>query len=290
MFNQTSKSTQSHFLPNSPVVRYSMFICIGIFFYQFLIEDLFINAFGNLNLFSISKKYEVWRIVTFQFLHANFNHLIGNMLMFYFFGPILEKWLGSKRFLAYYILCGAFGGLTYIILNHLGYLGFGKLVGASGGLYGILIGVAVLNPKLKVRLLFLPVDLSIKQVAWALLGIAAFTTLLKGNNAGGEACHLGGAVFGYFLIKYPKVLSVFTPSFVWFYSADVKGKQTGQVSYSRRKVNDYSPKIKPRTRLDVLDKDRNSQEVDRILDKISEHGLHSITDEEKEILKQVSKN
>jgi hypothetical protein len=63
--------------------------------------------------------FEVWRFITFQFLHANLNHILFNMMTLFFFGGMVEQFLGSKRFLAFYLLCGISGGLMYLLLNGL---------------------------------------------------------------------------------------------------------------------------------------------------------------------------
>ena len=97
---------------------------------------------------------QYWRFIGFQFLHANMQHLIFNMIGLYFFGPLVEQFLGGKRYLAFYLLCGIFGSVLYLILNLGGYvfqndipgLLFNDtrtpLVGASAGVFGILLAGA----------------------------------------------------------------------------------------------------------------------------------------------------
>ncbi|MBT4524096.1 MAG: rhomboid family intramembrane serine protease, partial [Phycisphaerae bacterium] len=70
---------------------------------------------------------QYWRFIGFQFLHANFQHLLFNMIGLYFFGPLVEQYLGGKRFLAFYLLCGIFGAVLYLLLN-LGGLIFGDSI------------------------------------------------------------------------------------------------------------------------------------------------------------------
>ena len=100
----------------------------------------------------------MWRLIGFQFLHADMLHLMFNMIALYFFGPLIEGVLGGKRYLAFYLLCGIAGGLMYLLLNLAGYvwvdsLGFVEvpgllfnaagtpLIGASAGVFGVLVGV-----------------------------------------------------------------------------------------------------------------------------------------------------
>jgi len=153
---------------------------------------------------------QVWRFITFQFLHANLQHIFFNMLALYFFGPMVESYLGRRRFLAFYLLCGAAGAATYLVLWQLGLLEGGAqtpLVGASAGIFGVLIAGAAIAPDARVMLLFPPIPMKLKLLAWVLLGIAAFTVVTSGPNAGGQAAHLGGAALGAVLIRRPQWLN-----------------------------------------------------------------------------------
>jgi membrane associated rhomboid family serine protease len=153
---------------------------------------------------------QVWRFITFQFLHANLSHIFFNMLSLYFFGPMVESYLGRRRFLAFYLLCGAAGAGMYLVLWRLGFLVSGAhtpLVGASAGIFGVLVAGATIAPDARVMLLFPPIPIRLRVLAWILIGIAAFTILTEGRNAGGEAAHLGGAALGALLIRRPQFLN-----------------------------------------------------------------------------------
>jgi membrane associated rhomboid family serine protease len=155
---------------------------------------------------------QFWRFITFQFLHANFSHIFFNMLSLYFFGPMVENYLGSRRYLAFYLLCGIAGALFYLILWQLGILissPDAPLIGASAGIFGILIAGARIAPNATVMLLFPPIPMRLKVMAWILLGIALYTVLANGSNAGGQAAHLGGAALGALLIWKPHSLDIF---------------------------------------------------------------------------------
>src|SRR5690606_11878394 len=115
---------------------------------------------------------EFWRFIGFQFLHANFSHLLFNMIALYFFGPMVEQYLGSKRYLAFYLLCGICGALMYLLLNLSGYIvtlmshtpvqipgllfndPSTPLVGASAGIFCVLMAGAFLAPHATVLLFF----------------------------------------------------------------------------------------------------------------------------------------
>lgn len=164
---------------------------------------------------------QVWRFLGFQFLHAGFFHLFSNMIVMYFFGPMIEAYLGPRRFLAYYLLCGIAGPVAYLLMSAAGYLAsppwmppdlahYIPLIGASAGVFGIIIGAARVAPDVEVMLLIPPVPMKLKTLAWFLVGLAAYTVIFFGDragyNAGGEAAHLGGAALGYLLIRRAHLL------------------------------------------------------------------------------------
>ena len=144
--------------------------------------------------------------ITFQFLHANPTHIFFNMLSLYFFGPMMEAYLGPRRYLAYYLICGIAGSVSFMLLTYLGVIAGGYLVGASAGIFGILIGAARIAPDARVMLMFPPIPMKLKTMAWVFIGIAAFTIITSGQNAGGEAAHLGGAMVGFVLIRNERLL------------------------------------------------------------------------------------
>jgi membrane associated rhomboid family serine protease len=233
-----------------------------------------IRTFGAFAIQSAIFEGRIWEFVTFQFIHDSLGHVLFNCIGLFFFGPWMERWWGSKKFILFYLLCGAAGAVFYtllLFLNVLPNVGYqAGLVGASAGLYGIFIGVAVIAPDLRVSLLFPPIELSMRQLAIALLAIATGAVLLKlGGNEGGEAGHLGGAILGFILVRYPNLL----------------GHQT-DVEIFRPKVFSRmsEEKIRPRS---ALEKERLA-EVDRILDKISAQGFQSLTDEERATLQNAS--
>ena len=219
---------------------------------------------------------QFWRFFGFQFLHASLPHLLFNMIALYFFGSLVERYLGGKRYLAFYLLCGLFGAVLYMILNLGGVLA-GKevpgllfndihspLVGASAGVFGVLMAGAYLAPKIKVLVFFiLPMKLS--TLAYLLVGIAVWTVFTSGKNAGGEAAHLGGAAAGWYFIRNPRHLSGF---FDFLGKADPTSEH-----FAFRKSN--------KMRVD---------EVDRILDKVHHKGLPSLSTKEKKILHDASRS
>ena len=259
----------------TPVVKWLLIVNLGIF-----AVDLFLGkTLRELGYYSIESAIyglQLWRFVTFQFLHGSLGHVFFNCMGIFFFGPWMERWWGSQKFLIFYLLCGVGGAVFFSLLVWLGLLpGDGlvsPLIGASAGIYGILIGVAVIAPQMRVALLFPPIELSMRQLAIGLMVISIGSILLQwGGNEGGEAGHLGGAILGYILMRYPQWL--------------------GQgARFPRPRRNPFStpplPKLRPRT---TLDQDQESA-VDLILDKISREGFQSLTQHERDVLHEASKS
>ena len=157
--------------------------------------------------------FQFWRLLTFQFLHGDLTHLLFNMIALYFFGPMVESYLGSARYLRYYLISGVGGAVMYLVLFTTGVLGgtsagwwwmpqaWAPLVGASAGIFGVLVCAALVAPDTTIMLLFPPVPMRLRTMAWVFIVIAVYTVLTRGRNAGGEAAHLGGAIVGYALLQ-----------------------------------------------------------------------------------------
>lgn len=169
-----------------------------------------LDLWGYFSADTVVYRLQLWRFITFQFLHAGLEHIVFNMLSLYFFGPLIEGYLGSRRYLAFYLLCGAAGGALYLILWRMGILQEGAatpLVGASAGIFGVLVAGARIAPDTTVMLLFPPIPMRLRVLALILLGIAVWVVFANGANAGGQAAHLGGAALGALLIWHPEWLS-----------------------------------------------------------------------------------
>lgn len=215
---------------------------------------------------------ELWRWIGFQFVHGGILHLFFNMLGLYFFGPMMENWWGPRRFLAFYLICGLAGAFLYTLLVLMpGLISVSEtspLVGASGGLFGILIGAAVVAPHQRVMLLFPPIPMTLRTMALVFLGIAVLTILANSVNAGGQAAHLGGAALGFLLVKQPRLLG-------W---AEHLGPRRGPRYHKPSRLRRW---LDQRQQQRIEEEDRR---VDEILDKVRHRGLASLTATEKRIL------
>jgi len=247
---------------------------------------------------------EFWRLVGFQFLHSHdgIYHLLFNMIGLFFFGSMVESFLGSKRYLAFYLLCGICGALMYVLLNLGGYLAsavFGAttsipgllfndmttpLIGASAGVFGVLMAGAYLAPNATVLVFFI-LPMKLRTLAYVLVGMSVLAIFFGTQNAGGEAGHLGGALAGFYFIRYPHHLHGFFDLLgrVDPTSHHYRGKRgSGGV----RKRRGGEPGGRSVTTFGGVSPSRVA--VDRILDKVHEKGLASLTDAEKKILREAS--
>jgi membrane associated rhomboid family serine protease len=176
--------------------------------------------FGHFSTYQGFQRLEVWRLVTFQFLHdpTSIWHLAFNMLGLWVFGGVVEQTLGRRKYLAFYLVCGVFGGLLYLLLNLLGGV-FGirlpgvlfadtrtSLIGASAGVFGVIMACAYIAPKMVVQLIIPPIPLKMRTLAYIYLALAVVNLLAGGRNAGGDAAHVGGAMAGAYFIRNSHLL------------------------------------------------------------------------------------
>jgi membrane associated rhomboid family serine protease len=255
----------------TPVVKWLLITNVSVFFLDMFLGHPFLK-FGVFAIQSAIFEFRIWEFITFQFLHGSLGHLLFNSIGLFFFGPWMERWWGSRKFLTFYLLCGCAGAAFFTLLTFMGALPsdhHSGLIGASAGIYGIFIGVAFIAPDLRVMLLIPPIELSMRQLAIAMLVISIGSIMLKlGGNEGGEAGHLGGAILGFLLMRHPWLL----------------GRNSSiDITRSWRRAP-FVSKIKPRTSVDL----QRESDVDLILDKISREGFQSLTDDEREVLRKAS--
>lgn len=225
--------------------------------------------------------WRIWQLLTFQFMHASWMHLIFNSLAIFFFGRFVEAILGRNRFLAVYFSSGIIGGALQMLfaLWRPDFFG-GAVVGASAGAYGLVAAFAVINWTERFTLLiyFIPVAMRGRTLLWVSIGLALVGLLIPGSGVANTA-HLGGILTGYFCVRY--IFQNRWPQ-LEFPSRreprELAAKSAGKYSLWRSAAN------KPDEELSAAE--FLQKEVDPILEKISAHGIQSLTARERDILEK----
>ncbi len=227
----------------------------------------------------------VWQLLTFQFLHGGPFHLLINCAMLYMFGRPVEEVLGRKRFLVLYLGAGAFGGLCQAAAGWTfpSHFGTGSVVGASAGVFALIAAFAALNWEQPLTMLLafvIPVTMRAKYLLLVEL-VLALLGMLQGRGSGiAHAAHLGGMIGG---LLFLKALQRFGVDGLSWESLGLRTRQRELVSASRRKRSGWASSTSVPVD-EVPSGEFISKEVDPILDKISAHGIQSLTEREKMIL------
>ena len=228
-----------------------------------------------------------WSIFTYFFLHEELFHILSNLLFLYYFGLLIHQYLGSRKLTNLYILGGVFGSGFYVLMYNIapyfsGAVDTSFMLGASAGVFAVVVGAATLAPQTTfVLLLFGPVKI---------VYIAAFYVLLSfansiGENAGGEIAHLGGAMLGYgYIVALRRGWDLGIPiQKVGLFFENLGTRRAPKVSYRR------TSSTKPSSTNPANKETLTQEEVDKILDKIADKGYEGLTKEEKRKLFEYSK-
>ncbi|MBO6237239.1 MAG: rhomboid family intramembrane serine protease [Bacteroidales bacterium] len=203
-----------------PVTKNLIIINVIVFLATLVNEDFMIGTFAL--FYPTSQFFHWWQVVTHMFMHGGFWHIFFNMYTLLIFGSVVERYIGPKKFLLFYFVCGlgavalhfgveywqmqsymegaALGNAT--ALQRIEAIKFTPTVGASGAIYGVLMGYAMIFPESKMTLLFPPVTLSAKWMVVVFAVIELFTGV-TGLNAGiAHFAHLGGMLIGWLMILW----------------------------------------------------------------------------------------
>lgn len=233
-----------------------------------------------------SDSFYIWQLITYQFMHGNFMHILFNMFMLWMFGLEIENFWGSKKFLIYYLTCGVGAGLMQILLAP-AFSGLaGPTVGASGAIYGVLIAFAMLFPDRYIFLWFLiPV-----KAKYLIVFFIVLEFLSLGNmDLVARFAHLGGALIGFIYIMFDRNTNIsFRRMFDSFKST------SSPKSQFRRKPRESGSYVEDAEFYEIDSRKKGGsevtqEEIDRILDKISQSGYQNLTEKEKKILFEASK-
>lgn len=176
--------------------------------------------------FFLASDFKLFQLITYMFMHADFQHIFFNMFAVWMFGRTLEQVLGANRFLTYYMVCGIGAGLVQELVQYIQYvtelshfdgvntglavipmeeyLNLMTTVGASGAVYGILLAFGMLFPNSQMFVFPIPFPIKAKFFVVGYAIIELFSGLGSSGDGIAHFAHLGGMVFGFFLILYWK--------------------------------------------------------------------------------------
>ncbi|MBQ8456066.1 MAG: rhomboid family intramembrane serine protease [Prevotella sp.] len=259
--------------------------------------------------FFMAQDFRVYQFITYMFLHGGFTHIFFNMFALWMFGAVIERVWGPKKFLFYYISCGIGAGMTQELAQYVNYLSLGlsefdqvnvggtlmltgdylnlwTTIGASGAVYAILLAFGMIFPNERLFIIPFPFPIKAKWLVVGYIAIELFSALSGPGDGVAHTAHLGGMLFGFFMIRYwkkhPENGSGFGRNRGKEFFDDMKRRfDERQRSSNRRRWVDepeesQEPPKKP--------KRQNQEEIDAILDKIRKSGYDSLTKEEKKKL------
>ena len=237
-----------------------------------------------------------WTLFTYFFTHEKPFHILFNMLGLYWFGRLVDEYLGARRLLGLYVLGGISGGLLYLAMFNLvpffmQQASGTQMLGSSGAFFAVAVGAAALLPNYSFHLLFFG-PVRIKYIVFFLIVLSLANSV--GPNAGGELAHLGGAAMGFIFIKLLQNGTDIGRPIYWLmdgWQSLTRPKPAVKVSYRQRSsananASTYTAAGAPVAGASVTMPDE--AEIDLILDKISRSGYESLSREEKQKLFKAS--
>ena len=264
------------------IILINVILFIGISFIQVIMTISGLSSFFNIfiNKLMLPASFNIfifqpWSIITYFFLHLNFMHILWNMLFLFWFGKIIQDNIGNNALISLYVLGGIIGGLLFMaIYNIIPYYGErvpeSLMLGASAGVFSVVVGSATLLPNYSFYLLLIG-PVRIKYIALFYVLLSFFD--VAGSNAGGEIAHMGGAIIGYIYIKKLQ-----------------NGIDIGQglINFINLFNNKQVSEVRDEKDTNIFE-ESSQDEIDKILDKISESGYSSLSKDEKERLFNASK-
>jgi membrane associated rhomboid family serine protease len=176
-------------------------IIMGIVFLVQMFITRWIDFYFGLIPLMVWKKYFLWQLFTYIFLHGGFSHILFNLLALWMFGGELENYWGSKKFLFYFLFCGIGAGICTVVFTPYQFI---PVIGASGAIYGILLAFAWLFPNRPILIYFLfPIPAKYFVI---IFGLIELLSSMEGTGGGvAHLTHLGGLVFGFLYLAYPMI-------------------------------------------------------------------------------------
>lgn len=282
-----------------PVIKNLLIINGAVFLVQLIMQGITFQGIPGAYLLDhwfalnpIGNNFQIWQLITYQFMHGSFTHILFNMFALWMFGIEIENMWGSKKFLYYYLLCGVVAGLFQIFLTPLLTGLTAPTIGASGAIYGVLIAFGVIFPN---RYIFLYFFIPVKaKYLITFMILIEFFAISPGSNIA-HLAHLGGALAGFIYILLDKNTDAAIKNI--FSGSSIRMKKPynpfgGIKDTFRRKDDDVQEakfyEIKDEDKEDKKD-EITQEEIDKILDKISQSGYQNLSAKEKKILFEASK-
>jgi membrane associated rhomboid family serine protease len=187
-----------------PTVIFGLLIANGLFYALSQMQpDFILRSFALWPVGSPISDFGIWQLLTYGFLHDRYGlgHIAFNMFALWMFGRDLERMMGPQRFLIYYLTCVVGAGIVQLIVAGM-QGGINPTVGASGGVFGILLAFGMAFPNRIILLLFPPIPMKAKYMV-ILFGLLELYLGVSGRSPGvANFAHLGGMLFGFLLIQY----------------------------------------------------------------------------------------
>jgi membrane associated rhomboid family serine protease len=191
-----------------PVTRTLLIANVAIFLLQQLFPDPMLMHFALWPLGSRELQeggtigFEIWQLVTYGFLHGGLEHLLFNMLALWMFGGAIENLFGSRPFAFYYLACVVGAAIAQLMVVHFITGDFHPTLGASGGVFGLLLAFGMMFPHQRIMLLFPPIPMP----AWVFVtgygAIELYLGVTRSQEGVAHFAHLGGMAAGYLIIQY----------------------------------------------------------------------------------------
>lgn len=238
------------------------------------------QGYGALSLEGIQRGF-IWQFVTFQFMHGGVMHLVLNCMTLYSLGRILEAELGKVALLKLYLLSGIAGGVLQLISGLLVPSWAAPTVGASAGICGLAAAFGLIHAEAIISLFFV-IPFRARYILHLTVGISILFILLFPSLPLAHGAHLGGAFFGYAYVRWLMSSDWFNNAWATVVSKFHSRRRSRPIVKVRFPGASKSWEAEPAVRKESGD--FMAREVDPILEKISAHGIHSLTDRERQIL------
>jgi membrane associated rhomboid family serine protease len=262
----------------------SCFLVSLIFFYQFKVGAFDFPTWIALSSEPSNFVLKPWTFLTYAFFHDGFWHLFFNMMVLNFSSTLFLTFFTPKQFLGLYVLSALFAGIAFVSGYYFLNLS-ASIVGASAAIMAVLVAATTYHPLMNVRLLLIG-NVKLWHITFVIILLDLMQFRLE--NTGGHISHLSGALFGFIFIKLlengidlSKIVSRVLDFFANIF--------TKSASTPFKKVHKNYSRPVERSGSRIITKDKAQQQIDEILDKISQSGYDSLTKEEKEFLFKAGK-